>query len=85
MNSMLLAGDYEENHCRSSMGCIPCHVRFPSCKGLPNGLNPWVGREGSPYYAVCSNERVVYHDMCDFENKKEIFHPLKRIREPIYK
>ncbi|CAG2185880.1 unnamed protein product [Mytilus edulis] len=77
--------DYDENQCRSAQGCVPCYVRYPSCKGLPNGLNPWTGREGSPYFAVCKNERVVYNDMCDFENKKEIFNPEKLFCESMYK
>jgi hypothetical protein len=56
-----------ENECRSSQGCVPCSARFPSCVGLTNGLNSWPDREGTPYFVVCKNERVVYHDQCDYD------------------
>ncbi|XP_071083539.1 uncharacterized protein [Haliotis cracherodii] len=55
--------DYDVNMCQSAM-CLPCIERFPSCTGLPDGLNPWIGREGSPYYVVCRGERVVYSGHC---------------------
>ena len=74
---MSFSGDYVENECRSAQGCVPCSARYPSCVGLTNGLNSWPDREGSPYFVVCKNERVVYHDQCDYERKKEIFHPEK--------
>ncbi|XP_048739126.2 uncharacterized protein LOC125653602 [Ostrea edulis] len=71
------ACDYEDNHCRSAH-CIPCHVRFPSCKGSPDGLNPWRGRERSPYFVVCQDERVVFQGRCPsaVDDKPRIFHPV---------
>ncbi|XP_041379702.1 uncharacterized protein LOC121392632 [Gigantopelta aegis] len=47
---------------------IPCNVYNPSCKGRPDGLNPWVPRYESPYFVVCKSNRTVYQGMCYFYN-----------------
>lgn len=72
------ACDYEANQCRSAH-CIPCNVRFPSCRGLPDGLNPWVGREYSPYYVLCEKQRSLYNGSCDNSRSTQIFDPEKRV------
>ncbi|XP_062594718.1 uncharacterized protein LOC134256037 isoform X2 [Saccostrea cucullata] len=74
------ACEYEENQCKSAH-CIPCHVRFPSCKGSPDGLNPWKGREGSPEFVVCKDERVVFQSRCQraSDGKPRIFSPIDKI------
>ncbi|KAJ8301992.1 hypothetical protein KUTeg_020979 [Tegillarca granosa] len=56
-----------------------CNVRYPSCKGLPDGLNPWVGREETPYYAVCKRERVMYHGKCSQSVNTQIFNRRTRM------
>ncbi|KAK3103150.1 hypothetical protein FSP39_016841 [Pinctada imbricata] len=67
--------EYQENQCRVAH-CIPCHVRFPNCKGKEDGINVWEGREGSPDYVVCKKGRHVFHGKCD---DKQIFHPQKKL------
>ncbi|XP_064606644.1 uncharacterized protein LOC135471364 [Liolophura sinensis] len=65
------ACEYEMNKCHRSH-CIPCWARFPSCSGLEDGKRVWKGREKSPLYAVCENERVVKHGRCP---NGHLFHP----------
>ncbi|XP_041349873.1 peritrophin-1-like [Gigantopelta aegis] len=69
--------DYDAYQCRSAH-CIPCNVRYPSCKGLPDGLNPWVGREVSPYFVVCNNNRTVYQGQCHQDNSYYLFDAVKK-------
>ena len=73
-----VSGDYEANKCQSSVHCIPCNVRFPSCAGLPDGMNAWQGKEWSPHYVVCHQERISQQGMCKAEKESQIFHPDKR-------
>ncbi|XP_067685005.1 uncharacterized protein [Haliotis asinina] len=70
--------DYRANQCEAAH-CIPCIVRYPSCKGLPDGLNQWVGREDSPYYVVCEGGRMVYSGMCTQEYGPQIFDKLRKM------
>ena len=82
-NSSLLfltLGEYDANKCGSgqSGSCIPCNIRFPSCNGRPDGMNSWQGKEWSPYYVVCKQERISYHTMCKSEKTSSVFHPDKR-------
>lgn len=72
------ACDYVANQCRSAH-CIPCNVRFPSCRGLPNGLNPWVGREYSPYFVLCEKQRSLYHGECPTAQGTQLFDPVNRV------
>ncbi|XP_061179340.1 uncharacterized protein LOC133187964 [Saccostrea echinata] len=74
------ACEYEENQCKSAH-CIPCYMRFPSCKGSPDGLNPWKGKEGSPEFVVCKDERVVFQGGCQRNSdvKQRIFSPKYKI------
>lgn len=66
--------DYKAFQC-SSAQCIPCNIRFPTCTGLPDGLNPWVGREWTPDYVTCEEERVILQDQCKSEKEPQVFHP----------
>ncbi|PVD24728.1 hypothetical protein C0Q70_15213 [Pomacea canaliculata] len=80
---------YAANQCTRSSHCIPCNVRFPSCRGLPDGLNPWVGREYSPYFVLCQNQRDLHHGQCQggqsstrsnvsappFQRNQQLVHP----------
>lgn len=76
---MFIPGQYEANKCKSSH-CIPCHIRYPSCEGYADGMNPWKGREGSPQYVVCQSERVVYQGECPrYADTQHIFHPEKKL------
>ncbi|XP_046372857.2 uncharacterized protein LOC124146560 [Haliotis rufescens] len=74
--------EYESNQCQRSH-CIPCHVRYPSCNGLQDGMNSWVGREWSPFFVVCEQGRVVYKGQCDETNAQELFNPEKRACEVV--
>ncbi|KAK3605717.1 hypothetical protein CHS0354_013514 [Potamilus streckersoni] len=69
--------EYDANQCRSSH-CVPCHIRYPSCIGLPDGENFWAGREWTPYYIICHDERVVFTGECSTSDKTEIFNPDKK-------
>ncbi|KAK3103772.1 hypothetical protein FSP39_021759 [Pinctada imbricata] len=68
--------EYSQNQCRSAQ-CVPCNLRFPTCKGLPDGLHPWTGKEWTPNYIVCEHERVMYSGMCelDMKGKRKLFNP----------
>lgn len=72
-----LAGDYDAFQCTSSH-CVPCSLRFPSCSGLPDGKHSWAGREWSPYYVVCEEERVIFQGECEGEKSAQVFHPEQR-------
>ena len=60
---LTLTGQYIANACRG-MSCKPCQERFGSCKGFHNGLQQWPGRENTPYFLVCKDQRVVFHSKC---------------------
>ncbi|XP_041379685.1 uncharacterized protein LOC121392602 [Gigantopelta aegis] len=70
--------EYEANQCKFAH-CVPCNVRFSSCNALPDGLNPWVGREWSPFFVVCQKNRVVYNGQCDMTNGLQMFSPIKKM------
>ncbi|KAL5013292.1 hypothetical protein ScPMuIL_007562 [Solemya velum] len=70
--------EYSHNQCSRSANCIPCSVRFPSCRNLADGLNTWRSKEWSPHFVVCREGRVVYQGMCS-QTGHHIFHPKKRI------
>ncbi|XP_076110871.1 uncharacterized protein LOC143079419 [Mytilus galloprovincialis] len=55
--------DYLKNQCRSAH-CVPCHIRFATCRGLPDGLHQWRGRELTSYFIVCQSQRVTFHGRC---------------------
>ncbi|XP_048742620.2 uncharacterized protein LOC125656079 isoform X2 [Ostrea edulis] len=55
--------DYLSNACRNAH-CAPCHIRYATCTGLPDGINVWRGREKTPFYVVCQKERVAFHGRC---------------------
>ncbi|XP_067685011.1 uncharacterized protein [Haliotis asinina] len=69
--------DYRRHQCDRAH-CRPCYLTYPSCKGLPDGLNEWVGMSNSPYFAVCVGERMVYSGMCSQEYGSHIYDKLKR-------
>ncbi|XP_052818505.1 uncharacterized protein LOC128244548 [Mya arenaria] len=69
--------DYDANQCTSAH-CIPCHVQHPTCTGLPDGMNAWVGREWSPFYVVCDEERVTLQAECKTEKQTSVFHPTEK-------
>ncbi|XP_069142060.1 uncharacterized protein [Argopecten irradians] len=72
--------EYDVNRCDESADCPPCYVRFPSCKGLPEGLNPWKGKEWTPHFTVCKKERVVYSGTCTptDSGQQRMFNPDER-------
>ncbi|XP_067685006.1 uncharacterized protein [Haliotis asinina] len=70
--------DYRGNQCEAAH-CRPCYLTYPVCKGLPDGLNQWVGMSDSAYFAVCVDERMVYSGMCSQEHGRQIFDKVKRM------
>ncbi|XP_061186879.1 uncharacterized protein LOC133195006 [Saccostrea echinata] len=73
--------EYNSNICKQSAHCIPCEVRFPSCKGRPDGINAWSSRERTPYFVVCENERLVHQGQCTYDEETShiIFDPVERV------
>ncbi|KAK3610007.1 hypothetical protein CHS0354_032354 [Potamilus streckersoni] len=70
--------EYDANQCKSIM-CVPCHVRYPSCSELPDGKNPWMGKEWSPFYVVCHQGRVTLQEQCPHSDSGyQIFNPYSR-------
>ncbi|KAK3610006.1 hypothetical protein CHS0354_032352 [Potamilus streckersoni] len=70
--------EYEANQCKGAM-CTPCYVRYPSCAEQPNGKNPWIGREWSPYYIICENGRVTLQGQCPHgDTGYQIFDPYSK-------
>lgn len=59
----MLLGDYLAHSCRNAH-CSPCHIRYATCSGLPDGINVWRGREKTPFYVVCQAQRVAFHGRC---------------------
>eukprot|EP00105_Crassostrea_gigas_P026595 XP_011447607.1 PREDICTED: extensin [Crassostrea gigas] len=55
--------DYLAHSCRNAH-CSPCHIRYATCSGLPDGINVWRGREKTPFYVVCQAQRVAFHGRC---------------------
>lgn len=77
--ALSVTGEYDSNSCVHSSHCVPCEVRFPSCKGRPDGINAWSGRERTPYFVVCENERLVRQGKCTYEEDSHIvFDPIER-------
>ncbi|XP_033744419.1 uncharacterized protein LOC117330325 [Pecten maximus] len=66
--------DYDVNKCKTAH-CIPCHLRMPTCDGYPDGPNVWSGRERTPFYVVCKNDRVISQNRCSGE-KPQRFDPV---------
>ncbi|KAK7102889.1 hypothetical protein V1264_021047 [Littorina saxatilis] len=52
--------------------CVPCWVRFATCSDLPDGMNVFVGREWTPYYAICKDNRSLGFDVCPFNDTLKI-------------
>ncbi|BFZ01380.1 hypothetical protein BsWGS_04419 [Bradybaena similaris] len=70
--------EYRANKCRESSHCIPCWVRYASCRGLSEGLNPWKGMEWQPFFVECHKERTVFQGQCQ---SSAVFSPITRACE----
>ncbi|KAH9524758.1 hypothetical protein Btru_027739 [Bulinus truncatus] len=70
--------EYRVNKCHESSHCVPCWVRYASCRGLNEGLNPWEGMEWEPFFVECHNERTVFQGLCD---SSAVFSPITRACE----
>ncbi|KAL8560969.1 hypothetical protein ACOMHN_061183 [Nucella lapillus] len=71
---------YRRYRCTRSH-CYPCRYRYPSCEGLPDGMNARRGREWTPFYVVCGSQRPVSTSQCPRHPTLSItqfFHPKKR-------
>lgn len=58
--ALTVAGDYRANHCHETSHCIPCWVRYATCQGQQDGLNPWPELEWRPFFVECYRERTVF-------------------------
>ncbi|XP_071083537.1 uncharacterized protein [Haliotis cracherodii] len=73
--------DYRVNQCEVAH-CRPCNVTYPTCKGLPDGLNHWAewsAWENTANFVVCEDGRMVYSGTCNQENGPQIFDKVKRM------
>ena len=61
--TIFFVGDYVQHQCRSG-NCVPCNIRFPTCSGMDNGLHEWRGRDKTPYFTQCINERMTLTSRC---------------------
>ncbi|KAL3884669.1 hypothetical protein ACJMK2_024787, partial [Sinanodonta woodiana] len=75
---------YDQNLCHSTnSSCLPCPERLPSCIGLPDGANRFVGREWKSEYVTCYMNRTMEISQC---SKGEYFHPKERkCKTPVIK
>ena len=64
MHCLTILGEYMQNVIcpASTPECLPCEQRIPSCAGLENGNNSFVGRDS--FYIVCKDERTLYVREC---------------------
>ncbi|KAK3604442.1 hypothetical protein CHS0354_031745 [Potamilus streckersoni] len=78
------ACDYRQNQCGTSH-CIPCSLSFPSCEGLPDGLNAHQQKLWTPFFAVCYKERLIHQGRCPSDSKGRplIFSPEMRQCVPL--
>ena len=68
-------GQYLQNICDPrTPGCVPCHQKYPTCKGLPDGDNLYPGREMTEDYIVCQSGRTVAALQC----ANGVFYPDRR-------
>ncbi|XP_071175832.1 uncharacterized protein [Mytilus edulis] len=57
--------EYVQNLClTSNVNCIPCPGRLPSCRGLPDGLHSFPGRQWMEDYIRCDRNRTVEVSKC---------------------
>lgn len=68
------AGDYKAYQCTGA-NCPVCELEHPSCEGLPDGKNAFLGREQTPWYIECLGERTINTLTCPGQN---IFDPVER-------
>lgn len=52
--------------CTGPLCVLPCIERSPSCIGLPTGNNTFPGRELSPFYITCVQERTLAVGICRY-------------------
>nr|AKI30062.1 chitin binding beak protein 1 [Dosidicus gigas] len=54
---------YRQNWCGQSH-CVPCHIRFPSCRGKSEGLNSVPYVKWGPQYIECRHGRLITKSKC---------------------
>lgn len=69
-----MIGDYDSYKCVGT-NCPVCELENPSCEGLPDGKNAFLGREQTPWYIECRKERSVNKLTCPGNNN---FDPVNR-------
>ncbi|GFN82484.1 hypothetical protein PoB_000899000 [Plakobranchus ocellatus] len=70
--------EYRANQCQESSHCVPCWVRYASCIGKSEGLNPVSGMAWQPAFVECHKERTVFQGSC---NSGTVFSPVTRACE----
>ncbi|XP_025107576.1 uncharacterized protein LOC112572218 [Pomacea canaliculata] len=79
--------EYTRYQCQKVSHCIPCDVHSPSCKDLPDGPNVYRGREWTPYFAVCQDQRLVNTSTCPRDERlaiAQLFSPVRRECQNLY-
>lgn len=70
--SSFSSGEYATNQCKfGDSSCVPCQDKLPSCKGLPDGINPVPGKLWTDLYIQCLKNRTLVVEHC----KVGIFDP----------
>ncbi|PVD24918.1 hypothetical protein C0Q70_15411 [Pomacea canaliculata] len=78
--------EYIQYQCRGP-NCIPCNVYSPSCKDLPDGPDVYRGREWTPYFSICQDQRLVNTSTCprdEILNVARLFSPVRRECQNLY-
>lgn len=55
-----------QRNCNGPMCALPCEERSPSCEGMRDGNNTFIGRELSPFYISCFKERTLSVGICRY-------------------
>ncbi|WAR05418.1 hypothetical protein MAR_020787 [Mya arenaria] len=67
--------EYTQNQCKTAdLACVPCSQRFPSCKGLPDGINGAPGHMWTDMYIQCQKNRTIAVQHC----RQGFFNPFKK-------
>lgn len=79
----IILGEYQQNLCNNSdPTCVPCPSRLPSCKGKPDGLNPFPNQLWNPPYIECFKNRTIDIKKCS----TGYFNPrMRKCMEPVEK
>lgn len=69
-----ILGEYDQNLCpRTSLNCIVCPKRLPSCRGLSDGIQPVPSEMWGDRYLTCLQNRTLAVTKCP---RSSVFDPV---------